>query len=163
MKKPIALDGSFTDEEIKRLSLDFQIVKDKSYEYMFVKGQSLFRIASDYSECASCSATLVIVTENLRVALLESAFPSSIVIRDDWVIPENIEKRKEPFFSQREEKLLSELEYGLSTKELCQKMALSERSLRRMKEKLLEKTGLFSTQQLALYSLLHDLVRIQRS
>ena len=63
-------------------------------------------------------------------------------------------KRKEIRFTEKEKRTLSELPYGLSAKELSQRLGISERSVRRMKERLMRKTGLVSSEQLLVYALL---------
>lgn len=65
-----------------------------------------------------------------------------------------MEMKKKPEFSVLERRLLHCLTYGFSTKELCQALEKSERSIRRIKNRLLEKTGLFSSQQLTVYAIL---------
>lgn len=55
-------------------------------------------------------------------------------------------------FTPKEEMFLSELAYGMSMKEMKYELMMSERSIRRIKEKLLSKTGLSSTQQLAIFA-----------
>ena len=69
------------------------------------------------------------------------------------VISVEYEIGKPVTFSQREEMFLKEIAYGLSNKELSDQLSISDRSVRRMKEKLLSKTGLANSQQLILYAI----------
>lgn len=116
---------------------------------------------------------LMVVNKNIKVVvfvpmtcfyMLKSLFPNCFLYTEEKlsnlreILEElnNIENYDtyEPIeFTVKEEMFLSELAYGLSNKELCSQLMMSDRSVRRLKEKLLSKTGLSSTQQLALYAL----------
>ena len=73
---------------------------------------------------------------------------ASIISRDRGVRPE-----KRVDFTSKEKLVLQEIGYGLCDKEICATLHMSERTVRRYKTKLLEKTGLLSSGQLGLYAL----------
>ncbi len=58
--------------------------------------------------------------------------------------------------TKKETLLLSQLKKGLTNKELGAALSMSERTVRRLKCRLLDKTGLVSASQLAVLSLLFD-------
>ena len=108
---------------------------------------------------AKCpEAVLAAVVEPFRRLLVEAAFPDAVVMDDSETIQPSLifssRKRKEIRFTEKEKRTLSELPYGLSAKELSQRLGISERSVRRMKERLMRKTGLVSSEQLLVYALL---------
>lgn len=106
---------------------------------------------------------IILFVPEIHFYLVKSLFPSCYIFdlsRGDSLLEIIDEiKSKEGFkyekinFTEKEELFLSELAFGLSNKELCYQLMMSERSVRRMKEKLLSKTGLSSTQQLVIYAL----------
>lgn len=57
-------------------------------------------------------------------------------------------------FTRKEREVLEAMGYGLCNKEICQCLSISDRTVRRYKTKLLEKTGLLSTEQLCLFALI---------
>ncbi len=162
MKRKAKVCGDFSHEEMERLLGVFDLVENGA-ECMIAKDTGPLDLAFYYNQAFIESYTLVIFTENFRIAFIESLFPGAIVVSGERYVSDKERNSKSPEFTKREELFLKELGYGLSTKELCQKMVMSERSVRRMKEKLLEKTGLFSSQQLGLYSLLSTFLRTLRS
>lgn len=100
---------------------------------------------------------LAIIAEEYRRAFLEAVFPDANVLDGNNItIPMlfNHKNRRKIRFTDEEKRILHELAYGLSGKELSLRLGMSERSVRRMKEKLMRKTGLLSSGQLMLYALL---------
>ena len=59
-------------------------------------------------------------------------------------------------FTDMESEFLQNLAYGMNMQEVTLSMNITDRSARRLKEKLLKKTGLFSLQQLSIYALVSD-------
>ena len=99
---------------------------------------------------------LVAVVEEFRHILYEALFPAAFILDDgDVLTPEILrnKSRKEIRFTEKEKRTLQELPYGLCSKELAVRLGVTERSVRRMKESLMRKTGLVSTSQLMIYAL----------
>ena len=101
-------------------------------------------------------ATLVAIVEPFRRLLFEAVFPSAVILDDSERIgKEDLRCREEKKirFTEKEKRTLKELPYGLCSKELAARLGVSERSVRRMKERLMRKTGLVSSEQLMIYAL----------
>ena len=106
---------------------------------------------------------LVVISDCLHSFLIDKLFPESYVItHQDASICSSIERAiigkikasdTLPHLTETERIFLYELGYGTSNKELAARMNKSERTIRRIKESLLAKTGLVSSQQLFLYNL----------
>lgn len=111
------------------------------------------RLASSFSKCGW--KNIIVLSDRFKYQILESLLRGRAVIVTDLQFRADIFKNEFslPVFTSLEVRLLDLLSYGLCTKELCISLDKSERSIRRIKTKLLEKTGLFSTQQLVAYSL----------
>lgn len=111
---------------------------------------------------------IYVITNPFRQQFLHSLVPTIEVISDESsperiasIIEEGIENRKvekEASFTRKEKLVLEEIGYGLCTKEICVSLGMSERTVRRYKTKLLAKTGLMSSGQLALYALSNQLM-----
>ncbi len=63
-------------------------------------------------------------------------------------------------FSSLELDFISKLSLGLNIQEIAYSLGITERSVRRVKEKLLKKTNLFSLQQLLIYSAMNEIINI---
>lgn len=63
-------------------------------------------------------------------------------------------------FSALEKSFLSALSSGLNAQEIGERLELTDRSVRRVKEKLLKKTNLFSIQQLLIFSIMDEYINI---
>ena len=111
---------------------------------------------------------IYVITNPFRQQFLHSLVPTIEVISDEKspeeiaeMIDEGIDNRKvekEAVFTRKEKQVLEEIGYGLCTKEICATLGMSERTVRRYKTKLLAKTGLMSSGQLALYALSNQLM-----
>ena len=111
---------------------------------------------------------IYVITNPFRQQFLHSLVPTVEVISDEnspeeiaAIIEEGIENRKveqEAIFTRKEKQVLEEIGYGLCTKEICVTLGMSERTVRRYKTKLLAKTGLMSSGQLALYALSNQMM-----
>ena len=71
-------------------------------------------------------------------------------------------KYDENCFDERENIYLSECAYGITLKEICTNMNLSERTVRRIQEKLLNKTGLVSSKQLVAFAISRKIIKTRR-
>ena len=103
---------------------------------------------------------IVAIAEPFRRLLIEAAFPDVIVIdstEEASAFRRAVEagpRKRKIRFTEMEKRILRELPFGLCGKEIAQRLGVSERSVRRMKERLMQKTGLVSTGQLMIYALL---------
>ena len=103
---------------------------------------------------------IVAIAEPFRRLLIEAAFPDVIVIDstgDASAFRSAVEagpRKRKIRFTEMEKRILRELPFGLCGKEIAQRLGVSERSVRRMKERLMQKTGLVSSGQLMIYALL---------
>ena len=95
--------------------------------------------------------------EKKRIEIEKGIFIPSAVILDDSerIGKEDLRCREEKKirFTEKEKRTLMELPYGLCNKELSKRLGVTERSVRRMKEQLMKKTGLVSSHQLMVYAL----------
>ena len=106
---------------------------------------------------------IYVITNPFRQQFLHALVPTVEVISDEnssdeiaAIIDEGVSKRRgevEMVFTFKEKQVLEEIGYGLCDKEICASLNMSERTVRRYKTKLLEKTGLMSSGQLALFAL----------
>ena len=106
---------------------------------------------------------IYVITNPFRQQFLHSLVPTIEVISDEnspeeiaAIIDEDISKpevERKANFTNKEKQVLEEIGYGLCDKEICASLGMSERTVRRYKTKLLAKTGLMSSGQLALYAL----------
>lgn len=119
------------------------------------------------------SCQIFLKAPKYREAFLKAMVPR-IVIVDEDLSPEeaycyiqhyNIPmEEKSASFTASELRLMEELGYGLCNKELSERLNMSERTIRRYKTKLLEKTGLLSSEQLSMFCLcVRENPRILRS
>lgn len=141
-------------------SISFTSYKDKmlpeSFDAILIVDDDLLetlRLTSSFSACGW--KNILVLSDRFRYQILESLLRGRAAIVTDLHFKADVFKKEiyTPAFTALEVKLLDLLSYGLCTKELCISLDKSERSIRRIKTKLLEKTGLFSTQQLVAYSL----------
>lgn len=104
---------------------------------------------------------LIVITEKRLCYLIERLFPESFIVALDpsfsikelmMSIQVRVEKET-PFLTEREERVMKEVGFGMSNKEIAQRMNKSERQVRRIKESIFNKTGLVSSEQLMLYYL----------
>ena len=113
---------------------------------------------------ADTGTALVVIVEECEVFLVSVLFPRAIVLScASATLYEDIlmvlsgryvmEERRAPLLTDPEKRLLYQLSYGITNKELAKRLMRSERTVRRLKESLYEKTGLVSSEQLMLYSL----------
>ena len=135
---------------------------------LILEKPSIGEIISESTAAAERDAEtdVIVFAEPYRKAMLEALFPS-VTVADaadmndaGKLLPYFIQGGKrcdEIVFSEREERFLRELPYGLSNGELSLRLGMSERSVRRMKEKLLARTGLLSSGQLMLYAALRGI------
>lgn len=106
---------------------------------------------------------IVAIVESSRLQLYKALFKTVWFISDqcddlkmeienslDGRLVSNIDDN----FTNSEKRLLDILCYGVSTKEICKELGMSDRSVRRLKNRLYEKTGLKSSQQLSIYALM---------
>ena len=111
----------------------------------------------------SMGTRLIVITHSRHCYLIGKLFPGIAVIPDDssdicTLIEKAIRHGRAhddapPKLTETELKLLHELGYGMSNKELSERMGRSERTIRRIKESIFLKTGLISSEQLLLYTL----------
>ena len=109
---------------------------------------------------------IIAIAEPFRKALLEAAFPSIAVIDRSGELSSALsshKERKEIRFTESEKRMLRELPFGPCSKELSLRLGISERSVRRAKERLMRKTGLLSSGQLMIYALLSLDISIRSS
>ena len=112
---------------------------------------------------AGHSMRLIIIVDECEVFLVSTLLPDAVVLshasktlRNDIIRGLSgycMNKRKAPLLTDPEKRLLHMLSFGVTNKELAKRLKRSERTVRRLKESLYEKTGLVSSQQLLLYSL----------
>ena len=114
---------------------------------------------------------IAIITDIYRIRMLDSMFfnVDFILTEDEREIEKEVkdilEKRIDEentriTYTDLEYVFMQNLAYGLNMQELTHSMKITDRSARRIKEKLLKKTGLFSLQQLSIYALLSDKINI---
>ena len=112
---------------------------------------------------AERAVRLVVIVEEGEAFLVSTLFPdATVLIRTSRTLRDDIirglsgrraMKDKAPLLTDPEKRLLHMLSFGVSNKELARRLERSERTVRRIKESLYEKTGLVSSEQLMLYSL----------
>ena len=157
-------------EEVIKIYINDYIIKKYEYpiipdecEYLLLFKPSLIEIKSELQniERHKCNCIIVAIVPETHMLLLKNLYREVIVINECKLNEiENIlrnhsnsyEKEKISF-SYKEELFLREVAYGLNNKEIAYELMLSDRSVRRIKEKLLSKTGLSNTQQLMLYAI----------
>ncbi len=107
-----------------------------------------------------------LVCPDVRIVVMGSIYLRLMVVClfDSVYIAENVEEleriiiEKSPVrrcikLTEKEKLFLSVMERGLSNSELTTVLNISERTVRRLKSRLLDKTGLVSSEQLAVFSL----------
>lgn len=104
---------------------------------------------------------LLAIVEKSRLPLYSALYDKVFFISDEC---ENLKleienlishgsKKKTVFsFTDTERKVLRVLSFGASTQDISDELYMTERSIRRIKEKLLKKTGLKNSIQLSLYA-----------
>ena len=109
----------------------------------------------------------VAIVEPFRRLLFEAAFPYARIIDEgDKIDMERLlewKSEKRIRLTDKERRTLKELPYGLCCKELAQRLGVSERTVRRTKERLLHKTGLLTTGQLMIYALVSEEINSRSS
>ena len=117
---------------------------------------TLWEMTEENNALKDSDIILVAIVEEFRHLLYEAVFPDAVILDDGEVLTPEIlrkTKRKEIRFTEKEKRTLMELPYGLCNKELSKRLGVTERSVRRMKEQLMKKTGLVSSHQLMVYAL----------
>ena len=106
---------------------------------------------------------IIVFTESYREMLLKALFSSVSVINPEDrdageklsdILKNEIHGQKEIRFTENEKRTLAEMPFGLCNKELSKRLGMTERQIRRIKEHIMAKTGLVSSEQLLVYSLL---------
>lgn len=108
---------------------------------------------------------VIAIVQESRVQIFKALFKNLLVLSDTstditseiiqyFTIRPDIE---EIYFSEKEHVFLSEYSYGISLKEMCYVMNMSYRSIRRLRQRLLDKTGLVSAEQLTLFAFFNSL------
>lgn len=105
-----------------------------------------------------CPDVRIVVMGSIYIRLIASCLFDSVYIATDVEELERIILEKNPVkksikFTEKEKLFLSVMERGLSNSELTAVLNISERTVRRLKSRLLDKTGLVSSEQLAVFSL----------
>lgn len=108
------------------------------------------------------SAMIIAIVEPIKASIYKALFPDVVIFPD---FPNQIEEMKMvlshdhdfvkevPRFTKYENRFLSQISSGISNKEMCEVMHMSDRSVRRMKQQLMDKIGINSTLQLAIYAI----------
>ena len=109
-----------------------------------------------------CPDTRIIVLGSIYIRLIASCLFDSVYIAENVEELERIIIEKSPArrcikLTEKEKLFLSVMERGLSNSELTAVLNISERTVRRLKSRLLDKTGLVSSEQLAVFSLVMNL------
>ena len=141
---------------------DFPSLPDEC-EYIILFKPSLIEIRDELSNLKNkkCKCNLVVIVPETHMLLLKNLYRELILINEcnidlaESILRNDSEMRinENISFSSKEELFLREIAYGLNNKEIAYELMLSDRSVRRIKEKLLSKTGLSNTQQLMLYAI----------
>lgn len=148
------------DKGFDIISLD-NIENYNSFDGVIAIRQSIHMICSILSIIPTSNTKLVIISESHKISLMKAIFSHSLVIDvKDPRINETIIKhfgsyQHEPssnVFTEREEVFLSEFSCGITLKEMSESLGISERTVRRIKERLLKKTGLASSMQLVSFA-----------
>lgn len=128
---------------------------------------SIFTLLVDIKSALSSGGRVIVISEKFHSLLLASIFPelefleSTDNLKLSDVIYKNVTfKMSEDGekITESERKVLKNLEYGMSDRELASSLNISLRTVKRRKENLLRKTGLCSTSLLSIYALLSDYV-----
>ena len=105
-----------------------------------------------------CPDIRIVVMGSIYIRLMAACLFDSVYIAENVEELERIIIEKSPVrrcikLTEKEKLFLSVMERGLSNSELTAVLNISERTVRRLKSRLLDKTGLVSSEQLAVFSL----------
>ena len=105
-----------------------------------------------------CPDVRIVVMGSIYLRLMAVCLFDSVYIAENVEELERIIIEKSPVkrcikLTEKEKLFLSVMERGLSNSELTTVLNISERTVRRLKSRLLDKTGLVSSEQLAVFSL----------
>ena len=165
------LIGALADDCTIRLCPPFSYPPDAAA--IVLVSPSLQDLRDEVAAAAECGMDIpfAVISEPYRRLLLEAVFPSVSVVdassgraeEDLRAASGRIRRYRKPSFTEREESFLRELPYGLCGKEISSRLGITERSVRRLKERLMAKTGLVSASQLMIYSAFRDPVSTRSS
>lgn len=96
---------------------------------------------------------IYVQAEGKKRELISSIFP----FVDFPEISDDLEFRREKL-SNKEEMVLGEMQYGMNQREISERLMLTERSVRRIQNKIMKKKGLSSIHQLFIYSILKQFI-----
>lgn len=108
----------------------------------------------------------IVIAERTCSAVFKAFLPDLIFVDNresfdkNLLISDSIPYKSDYEFTALELDFLSRLSLGLNLQEIADSLSLTERSVRRVKEKLLKKTNLFSLQQLLIYSTMIEIINI---
>ena len=129
---------------------------------------TLMELADEVIAAEGRGVRIIASVEPYRRLLFEALYPDVLIIDDSEMVslPDLIDGfrgRKRIRFTDLEKRTLDELPYGLCSKELSKRLGISERSVRRTKQKLMMKTGLLSSEQLLIYALVQGEISTRSS
>lgn len=120
----------------------------------------LFILASDIKEVRKINrlCRIVVFPFKYHENIIASIFPFVEFVRRETKLSDIVYSKSTYFFkikkehiTKREEFFLSLLGFGLRDGEVAESMSITRRSVSRMKQRVIDKTGLISTTQLYLY------------
>ena len=104
---------------------------------------------------------IVVISEKEKRPMIASLFPFAEFPLDRGILAfEGIVtgsgtyriRNKCNFYSDKEQKIMEAMSYGMELKDIAKKIGTSERTIRRIQNSLLEKTGLENHKQLGIYA-----------
>lgn len=158
------------DKLVETIKINNYIIKKYKYPsmpkeciYLLLNNPSIIEIKAELKniEHNHFICRIIAIVPETHMILLNTLFEDIILICDkklkqieDIISNHNTKtEARKISFTLQEEMFLKEIAFGLNNKEIAYELTLSDRSVRRIKEKLLSKTGLSSTQQLTLYAI----------
>ncbi|GEM_PF-3212390 len=151
-----------------------EAVSEAKIENNYLKNVNVFfnpsigNVIDWYSSCYKEKKKAVIVVKAKHLKIYKALFPTLLILDDsddnhrlriqDYLSSNGQIEKKKSILSEKESFLLSEYALGSTIKEIGKMLNMSERSTRRLKDKLLSKLDLDCSRQLIAYSIILDLL-----
>lgn len=156
------------DESICFKVIEYPYLDDIVPDVLILLNPSPLEFACDYHLLKRINekGRFIVIGDRTCKAVFD-AFMSDLIFVEDistfdknMILKEVNQQMHDYEFSSLEFGFLSKLSLGLNLQEIGDSLGLTERSIRRIKEKLLKKTNLFSLQQLIIYSNMNEIINI---
>lgn len=156
------------DDSISFNVVEYPYFNDFVPDFLILLNPTPLEFACDYRllKKVNQKCRFIVIADNTCKAVFNAFMPELIFIDSKssfdkkLLLNECCQRIHDYDFSSLEFDFIAKLSLGLNLQEIADSLGLTERSVRRVKEKLLKKTNLFSLQQLLIFSTMIEIINI---